>query len=355
MAGAPGASQALPERLVLRIAGAPSVTTAVATRLAPRLAALGVALDIATAPEIDADRVLDLPADTSQGAPLARTWVNAQDLERAVLVIVPRGGDRVLVRKIPLTLGLDEAGLAELTFIIERSTASLLASQPIGVPHAEARAALGAVKPAPSPSAPAPDDSAQSVIGVGIFGGLASWSSGTSLSPRVGLDCWIDRVSDAARAGLAASIVVDPGFHSSAGAAGGSAGAAGDLLVRAIGLNARITAGRRFGRFGVGRVAVGPGLLVTRATPQVPGDSPSALLVGTTRTDLDPVIGLGARWDMTLGLGLGAFLEATVDIVPLRAKYTQVVDGAERVLFSPGPVRPGLMLGMSVEWPRQGQ
>ena len=48
----------------------------------------------------------------------------------------------------PAHAGVDEAGLAQITFIIERSVASLLASQPIGVPHAEARAALDAALPA---------------------------------------------------------------------------------------------------------------------------------------------------------------------------------------------------------------
>jgi hypothetical protein len=141
------------------------------------------------------------------------------------------------------------------------------------------------------------------------------------------------------RIGLAASATLDPEFHSTDGN--------GDLLVRAVTLHVSLTARKRFGRSGMGRIAAGPGLLVTRITPSLNKSSPTDNVTPAPRTDLDPTIGLVARWDLYIGQRTSVFIAATVDIVLLRAQYTEVVNGDDRVLFSPWPVRPGLLLGVS--------
>ncbi len=345
MAGGPSATDSVPHRLALRIAAPASVVAAVTARLAPRLAALGVALDVAVVTEVNVERVLELPPDGSPDAPLARAWVNAQDIDNAVLLLIPRRADRVLIRTVPLMLGVDEAGLAQITFIIERSMASLLASEPIGVQKDEARAALSAALPARSSAGGGLAGSKETALRLGVFGGVASWSSTALLAPRVGVDLGLDRITDGRRVGLAASAVIDPGFHSIA--------ANGDLLVRAVGVHVWATAGTRIGRFGIGRIAAGPALLVTRITPTLASISPGDVVSGAARTDLDPVLGLAARFDLALGRGTSAFAAAAVDIVPLRAQYTEIVDGTQRVLFSPWPVRPCLLLGVSAGSDRQ--
>jgi hypothetical protein len=144
---------------------------------------------------------------------------------------------------------------------------------------------------------------------------------------------------------VAASAVVDPGFHST--------GPNGDLLMRAVGVHAWIAVGRRLGRFGVGRLAGGPALLVTHVAPTLATFSPEDTVAAEARTDLDPMIGLAARWDLPLGRGKSAFLAATVDLVPVRAQYTELVNGGKRELFSPWPVRPGLVLGVAFGSERQ--
>ena len=94
------------------------------------------------------------------GAPLARAWLDGRDPRVAILFLIPRQTDRVLVRKVPLGAGFDAVALAEIAYIVERVVASLLAAEPIGVPPAEARAALAQTSvSAPAPSsvlAPAP-------------------------------------------------------------------------------------------------------------------------------------------------------------------------------------------------------
>ena len=343
--GLPGATDSVPNRLALRIAALPSVVAAVTARLAPRLQAQGVALEVTSVPEIDMDRVLALPPDNRLDAPLARCWLEARDIDSAVLLLVPRRSDRVVIRKVPLVLGLDEVGLAQITFIIERSMASLLASEPVGVPRAEARAAVTAVLPARSSAGAAVAAQGDIALRVGVFGGVSTWSSSATLAPRVGLDLWIDRVTGDGRVGLAASATVDPGFHST--------DANGDLLVRAVALRASATVGRRFGRIGTGRLAAGPGILVARIAPTLAGSSATDLVAAAARTDLDPVIGFVARWDFRVGPTTSAFVATTVDVVPLRAQYTETVDGVNRVLFSPWLVRPGLLLGISAGSDRQ--
>lgn len=345
MGGLPGATDIVPNRLDLRIAALPSVVAAVTARLAPRLEAQGVVLEVTSVPEVDIERVLELPPDNRPDAPLARGWLEARDIDGAVLLLIPRRSDRLVIRKVPLMLGLDEVGLAQITFIIERSMASLLASEPIGVPHAEARAVVSAAVPAGPSAGGAMAPSRDIALRVGVFGGVSTWSSTATLAPRVGLDLWIDRITDGRRVGLAASAMVDPGFHST--------DANGDLLVRAAALHVSATAGRRFGRFGVGRVAAGPGVLVTRITPTFASSSPVDSVAAAPRTDLDPLLGLVARWDLRLGQMTNVFVAATVDVVLLRAQYTEMVNGVNRVLFSPWPVRPGLLLGVSVGSDRQ--
>ena len=79
------------------------------------------------------------------------------------------------------------------------------------------------------------------------------------------------------------------------------------------------------------------------------------MVAGAVRTDFDPALGLAARFDLALGRGTSAFVAAAVDIVPLRAQYTEIVNGTNRVLFSPWPVRPCLLLGVSAGSDRQRQ
>lgn len=344
-AGDTSAASRPPDRLTLRIAGPPAVVTAVAARLTPRLAGLGVALDLSAVSDVNLERILELPPDNGPDAPLARGWVNAQDLDRAVVLLVPRRADRVLMRTVPLTLGVDEAGLAQVTFIIERSVASLLASEPIGVSHAEARAALDA-EPRPAGASadggPVAADK-QTALQFGAFGGAGAWSPAALLAPRLGLDFWLDWITGDGRLGLAASAVVDPVFHV------GRENDSRDLLIRAVAAHVWVTAGRRLGA-GVGRLAVGPALLITRVAFANASQSDAA--EKAARTDVDPMVGLMVRWDFPLW-GPSAFVAATADLVPVRALYTAKVDRSE--LFSPWLLRPGLVLGISVgsEQPRR--
>jgi hypothetical protein len=128
-------------------------------RLRPRLAALGVGLDAALVGAVDVDAVLSTVPGADERAPLAQVWLDGRSSSDAVVILVPRAADRVLARKIASGAIFDEVALAEVVFVIERATASLLAARPVGVPKAEAEPELRratAPPPATAPELPPP-------------------------------------------------------------------------------------------------------------------------------------------------------------------------------------------------------
>jgi hypothetical protein len=312
------------------------VITAFTARLRPRLDARGVALETTTVPDVDLERLVAAPPDTSEDAPLARVWLDGRDSSRALLFLIPPQGDRVLVRKVQLVAGFDEVALAQIAYIIERAVASLLVSEPIGVPKSEARSAVEAVLPAAPPPAAPP---ASPMYRLGAFGGVGAWSGDVTTVARVGIEAALERSGRPRRLGLAASVVADPGFH--------VVTAAGDLLARSLALHLYATATWRGGRAGAGAIAVGPALVVTHVEPTLAVPSPTDTATSSPRTDFDPAVAATVRWELPLGRRTSAFLAAMVDVVPFRARYTATVQGQDQGLFSPWMLRPGLVLGLA--------
>lgn len=333
----PGAGAVNP-RLAIRIAASPAVVADFGDRLGPRLAARGVAVEITSVPDVDFGQLVATPADTGDGAPLARVWLDGRDHDRALLFLMPRQGDRVLVRKIDLAAGFDEVVLAQIAYIIERAVASLLLSQPIGVPQSEARDAVAAVLPARPPAAAA-EAPAGSLYRLGVFGGVGTWSSAAVAVARVGLEGALERSGGGRRLGLTASVVADPGFHVGP--------ADRDLLVRSLAVHLYLTATWRGGRYGAAGIAVGPALIVTRVEPTLTAASSLLPVTSTPRTDLDPGLGVAVRWELPLGRRASVFLAALLDVMPLRARYAATVQTQDQLLFSPWALRPGLVLGFT--------
>jgi hypothetical protein len=333
--GEPGASAA-PPGLAVRIAAPPAVVTDFTARLNPRLAARGVVLEVTTVPDVDFERLVTTPPDAAQDAPLARVWLDGRDADRALLFLIPRQGDRVLVRKIQLAAGFDQVALAQIAYIIETAVASLLVSEPIGVPQSEAREAVEAVLPAAPPTAETP---ASPLYRLGAFGGVGVWSSAAMAAARVGIEGALERSGGTRRLGLTAAAVVDPGFH--------VVTAAGDLLARCLALHLYLTATWRSQRAGAGAIGVGPALVITRVEPTLNVRSPAETATSAPRIDFDPAVGATLRWELPLGRRTSIFLAAMVDVVPLRARYAATVQGQDQELFSPWMLRPGLVLGFA--------
>ena len=149
----------------LFVAAAEPVMEALVDRLRPRLRALRVELAATVVSSVDVDAVLATAPATDERAPLAQVWLDGRSSSDAVIILVPRRADRVLARKIGGGAVFDEVALAEAVFVIERATASLLASRPVGVPKADAVSELrgSAISPAPAPPASAPQSESTAV------------------------------------------------------------------------------------------------------------------------------------------------------------------------------------------------
>jgi hypothetical protein len=354
VAVADGSDAPRPERLSFNVAADESVVEALRARLAPALAARNVELELTVLAAVDIERVfaaattaVATSSERPSGAPLARVWLDGRDPRVAVLFLIPRQGERVLVRKVPLTGRFDAVALAEIAYIVERAVASLLAAEPIGVPPAEARAALAqpsappAVPAIVAPPAPAANVPAPRLALTGtVFAGAAAWASSASTVLDAGLSVGIERLSPALRVGLTLAVTGRRSFDVASSPAG----------VRVSGGDVRLllTAGRMLGDgWGIVRLGIGPGLVIAHAEPIGAAADATEMVKAQPRTDADPILAALARWDFPVGRLARPFVAATVDVVPVRGEYTAVVNGTSRTLLAPWPVRPGLLAGIA--------
>ena len=344
------------ERLSFSIAADGSVTEALRAHLAPGLAAQAVQLDLTQVAAIDVERLLATATERDPGAPLARAWLDGRDPQAAVLFLIPRLTDRVLVRKVPLKNGFDAVALAEIAYIVDRAVASLLAAEPIGVPRAEARVALAATpassagaSPGPPPTAPvtvaAPASPAPAPTRLGFhggaFAGLSAWAPDASAVLSAGVSLGVERLGPSVRAGLMLAAAARQSFEVPAAPTSVRVGG-GDVRVF-------LTVGRKLGAWGIGRFGVGPGLVVARVEPVPIGTNGGGQVIeARPRTDVDLALAALLRWDVPLGRVASLFIAATVDVVPVRGEYTATVNGVDRTLLAPWPVRPGLLGGVAV-------
>jgi hypothetical protein len=343
------------ERLSIQLAADATVVEALRAHLAPSLAAQYVELDVTPVAAIDIERILATAADRTPDAPLARAWLDGRDPQAAILFLIPRQGDRVLVRKVTLKGGFDAVALAEISYIVERSVASLLAAEPIGVPPAEARVALAqmsipssskgsATPPAAAVTtvaAPPPPASAAARVAYegGAFGAVTAWASGASAVPSAGITLGLERVGPSARLGLTLAASLRRPFDVAGSPTGVHVGG-GDIRLL-------VTVGRALGGWGIARLGAGPGLAIASVEPTGAGTSNTQTVATQPRTDADPMFSAIARLDVPLGHLASPFIAVTVDVVPVRGEYTAVVNGASRAVFAPWPVRPGLLVGIA--------
>jgi hypothetical protein len=339
-----------PERLPIQLAADASVVEALRAHLGPSLAAQHVELDVTPVAAIDIERVLATPADRTPDAPLARAWLDGRDPQAALLFLIPRQGDRVLVRKVMLKAGFDAVALAEISYIVERSVASLRAAEPIGVPPAEARQALaqmslpsskGSAAPAAAVTPPSPPASAAARVAyeAGVFGGVAAWAPDARAIPGAGITLGVESVGPSVRLGLTLATSLRQPFDVAGSPTGVHVGGGDARLL--------VTVGRAAGGWGIVRLGAGLGLVIARVEPKGPGTSTTQTVATQPRTDADPILSAIARLDVPLGDLASPFIAATVDVVPVRGEYTAVVNGAARTVFAPWPVRPGFLLGIT--------
>ena len=109
-----------------------------------------------------------------------------------------------------------------------------------------------------------------------------------------------------------------------------------------------MTVGRQVGDWGIGRLGLGPGVVIARVEPARTDTTGGQVVEAQPRTDVDLVIAALLRWDFPLGRLASLFIAATVNVVPVRGEYTATVNGADKTLLAPWPVRPGFVAGLAV-------
>jgi hypothetical protein len=156
------------------------------------LARIEVTASFTRAAEIDArDR---LSRRTDAGGAIAHVWIDLRRPDGVLLYIADKGLDRVLVRRVPLTHGVDEVVREELAYIVEATVDALLQGGQIGV--AVDRTSFAATEarsePAsPPPPRPVPSSPAElpgtSALALAAGYEAQAWASGQELShgPRV--------------------------------------------------------------------------------------------------------------------------------------------------------------------------
>jgi len=373
--------------------------TALVDRLRPRLRAMRVDLVATVVASVDVDAVLATEPAADERAPLAQVWLDGRSSSDAIVILVPRRADRVLARKIVGGAAFDEVALAEAVFVIERATASLLASRPVGVPKADAASELRptvapppiaaaptlessalpprdesltpAASPSPAPSAASPPPLAAAPVEptitaapapaatvvaprdvtepapplgrrrspsawVGVFVGTESLTDGNRAVPQVGLAALFERVGASARIG----VIVDGDLHRAVDVPSEF----GTVELGGGGAHALVSLGRTFGH-GVGRVGLGLGLTVSDV--RVTTEPNATLLAARRRTDLDPTLALQVRWDLPLATSIDVFAVASADVAFVSGRYTADFAGTTTTLLSAWPVRPTLRLGVA--------
>ncbi|MEA2698392.1 MAG: hypothetical protein QOI66_2663 [Myxococcales bacterium] len=349
------------QRLVMQVAADSAVVDAIRERLGHRLAQLQpeVSLDLIVVASVAADRILDVAADTAPGAPLARAWLDGRAADVATLFLIPRNSERIVVRRISLDKGFDEVALAEVVYVVERSMVSLLAFQPVGVPKAEARAAL---TPAltQSPPSRAPLESPPAVPAVpavrstsgrlsfqlAALAGVSAWSTHNLAVPELAVAALIERQGQQAQQRARLGIWLMGQLRRSLLVETPDA----DLSITGGSAQLMFVAGRRFENLGFGRVAFGPGLAFTSVQPTAITSAAKVIEV-RSRSDVDLIFRAAVRWDFALLRWLTLLVAATADATPARARYTATVDGKETVLVSPWPLQPTLFIGAAATLP----
>jgi hypothetical protein len=129
------------------VAAQPSDAAALEPALREPLSRLGVSVRWSRASAVDPRDVVRPPPGAR--AAFARVWVDLEPGGRATLYLADAAWERILVRRLELSGGLDEVGREELAYVVRSSVEALLGGARIGLEREQVRAELG-LAPAPA-------------------------------------------------------------------------------------------------------------------------------------------------------------------------------------------------------------
>jgi hypothetical protein len=185
---------------------------------------------------------------------------------------------------------------------------------------------------------PPATSSAHVAFQIGADVGLRSWSANQIAVPGVGLSAVVERAGATWRLGGWLRGELRRSFDAGTRDA--------DVRIGGGAVHLMVVLGRRVGRLGIVRLALGPGVVVTSASP-APRPGGTATVDGQERTDIDEELRAALRWDLPIAGPLVLVTAVAVDITPVSGAYTAVVDGKSQVVFAAWPVRPALFVGLA--------
>ena len=323
------AAGAADDLLVLTVAADEAEVARLGEHLRPLLVSVGRTLAVRQVAAIDvAEATAPVPA-AAPGAP-ARAWVDLTRPAQAVVFFAAPGAPRTVIRGVPLRGPVDAVARAEIGEI-------LLAA--LAAPAEAAGPADLAAPPLLPPSAPPPAPGRWRTA-LGLVGAAEGWAQAAPLVPGLGLSAMFtfERPGSPWSPGVWAVLRYRAPFETTAGPVGVrlQGGEADVLFVLARALGARSTVG----------VAGGLGADARFARPVV---SPGVVLMPSERPREVALVARAAllfeRW---FGDRLGLLAALTLDALPLQGRFVVTdAQGTRLTIFTPWPVRPGALLGVT--------
>lgn len=266
---------------------------------------------------------------------LARVWISI-GTAYATVYLVDAPWERVLVRHVPISGGVDEVAREQLGYIVYSSVEALLAGAQIGLTREHARQVFG-VRPSTPPPTPAPPPDTSGVEPeVFIAYSLRLWAPGPELehAPRIGvallLGDGMPRPLIAVGVNLRATTATE----------------ADDMILELGGIDARFEAGAELQLAPDTTVQLAGGLLLdfTRVTP-VP-TATSGISPQPASDTLTPFLTLRASvmHRVWRAFAIGGGLSVDVDLTDTR--YVVAAGDDETVVLDPWTVRPALFVGL---------
>ena len=278
---------------------------------------------------VDSLRSAQLDRAGSQAAVRARVGLDLKTMGRAEVLFV--AGDQPLsARMVPTAARIDHVAAAEIAEII--LAAVIAPSVALAAPSGERPPQLAAAAPLAAPGA--------WQRSLGILAAAQSWSRDSAAVPEVGLSVLLEwRPADTgwSRA-VWSSLRYRPPFQPAESPVQLRVrGGEGEVLaVLAHGIGRRVRMG----------LALGLGADVRLADPTA--QSGTMLVDEQSVRELDVFLRTALRFDLPVGGPVSVFAAFTLDLFPLQGRLLVRQAGADRAVFTPWPLRPGALAGVSL-------
>lgn len=305
-----------------------SDAAAIRDDLEEMLGRMGVSARYREAATIDPKQVLRPDSDAPPA--LARVWLDlaAAGPDRAVVYLADTKWQRVLVRHVGLTAGLDEVARQEVSVIVASSVDALRSGGDLGAGR-EGDVIL---------QAEAPDLASRGRglwMTAGVAAGAERWSEEQEAVPAVGLSVTLGLGQRRPEPAL----WINAAYH--------EASAAGDpVSLRLRGGSLAVLALAGFGgRRATFRLGAGPGVDLVSARPTVAAATPDVAL-DPARWVPGVFIRAAARGDYRISRGILVFLAGLCDVQVATSRYVIERPGSVEPVFQPARLRPAVMLGV---------